>query len=427
MFVQILDGDCRWRRRCFELLVICGLLTPLNAVGGETPARVTDDDDLPIEDIKAFAEVFEQIRASYVQPVSEHELLENAIRGMLRNLDPHSAYLDAKAFADLRETTTGHFGGIGIEVGYANDQVTVVAPIDGSPAALAGILPGDHLLEINGNATAELTMSEIVDAMRGPPGSQVTLKLRRAPNRIIPLTLIRADVAVASVRAEILEPGYGYVRISQFQIATAPDFLRAVNQLESQNRAPLRGLVIDLRNNPGGVLGASVDVVDAFLDEGLIVFTRGRLRESQLRFTASRGQVLPNALVTVLINRGSASASEVVAGALQDHGRATIVGTRSYGKGSVQSVLPLPGDRGLKLTTSRYYTPNGRSIQDAGITPDIPVPPLSSASSANGSTTATGDGRESTAARPTGNSYSGTDRYIRAALAAMKLGTPNQG
>ncbi len=327
--------------------------------------------DQPRTNLDTFAQVVREIRDNYVDPVDESRLVDDAIAGVVRQLDPHSSYLDRASLTDLTEQTTGAFGGIGVELGYQHDRLTVIAPIDGSPAARAGVLAGDVLVGVNGESLGEATMEDVVRRLRGEPGSTVTLMLDRGDaEQTMNIELIRAIVNVDSVRSRFLEPGYGYVRISQFQNGTGKEVVRAIEALKAAH-GPLQGLVLDLRNNPGGVLQASVEVADAFLTEGLIVYTKGRQPSSDLEFNASGADLLAGAPLAVLINRGSASASEIVAGALQDHGRALVLGRTSYGKGSVQAVLTLDEDHALKLTTARYFTPSGRSIQSDGIHPDV--------------------------------------------------------
>jgi carboxyl-terminal processing protease len=324
-------------------------------------------------DLSTFTALLEQVRDHYVDPRDEATLVNDAITGMMQGLDPHSAFLDRAALDDLTEQTEGRFGGIGVELSYDDDRITVLAPIDGSPAAAVGIAAGDVLLEIDGTAVADLPMETVVSRLRGAPGSTVTLELARHDSGShYDANIVRAIVNVASVRSRPLDGGYGYVRISQFQNNTGTELADAVRKLQAEH-GPLAGLVLDLRNNPGGVLQASVDVVDAFLSEGLIVYTKGRQPSADLRFTASGGDLLDGAPIAVLINRGSASASEIVAGALQDHKRATVFGGSSYGKGSVQAVLLIDDEHALMLTTARYYTPSGRSIQSEGIHPDVEV------------------------------------------------------
>lgn len=329
---------------------------------------------MPLDDLRTFAEVMDRIKAAYVEPVSDKTLLENAIKGMLSNLDPHSAYLEPEAFAELQESTSGEFGGLGIEVGMEDGFVKVVSPIDDTPASKAGIQPGDLIVKIDGQPTKGLSMMEAVDKMRGKAGSTIELTLVRDGGRPFDLTLTRAVIKVRSVKSQMLEDGYGYLRISQFQVNTGEEVGKALTKLRQDNgNKKLRGLVMDLRNNPGGVLQAAVEVTDHFLKSGLIVYTEGRLANSELRFNADPADASEGVPLVVLINGGSASASEIVAGALQDHKRAVLMGTDSFGKGSVQTVLPLNNDRALKLTTALYFTPNGRSIQAQGIVPDIEV------------------------------------------------------
>ena len=329
---------------------------------------------LPLDELRTFAEVMDRIKAAYVEPVDDKTLLENAIKGMLSNLDPHSAYLEPEAFQELQESTSGEFGGLGIEVGMEDGFVKVVAPIDDTPAARAGIEAGDLIIKIDGKPTKGLSMMEAVDMMRGKAGSKIELTLVREGGKPFDVELTRAVIKVRSVKSQMLEDGYGYLRISQFQVNTGEEVGKALTKLRQDNgNKKLRGLVMDLRNNPGGVLQAAVEVTDHFLKSGLIVYTEGRLANSELRFNADPADASEGVPLVVLINGGSASASEIVAGALQDHKRAVLMGTDSFGKGSVQTVLPLNNDRALKLTTALYFTPNGRSIQAQGIVPDIEV------------------------------------------------------
>ena len=326
-------------------------------------------------DISSLGAVLQRVQDAYVEPIDEKTMTENAIRGIVDGLDKHSSFLDASALRNLREETTGSFGGIGIDIGLVNGYITVIAPLDDTPAARAGLRAGDTLTEVDHRSLKGRTLRQTVKDLRGEPGTEVHVRVRRdgaaAP---LDFDLVRADIRVNSVRSRLIEPGYGYVRIAQFQNRTPRDLRAAVGRLADKSAVGLLGLVVDLRNNPGGVLGASVDVADEFLDEGLIVYTQARDKNAEIRFMAEDGDILDGAPIVVLINRGSASAAEVVAGALQDHGRATVVGTKSYGKGSVQSVLELEGRRAIKLTTAHYYTPNGRSIQASGIDPDIALP-----------------------------------------------------
>lgn len=327
---------------------------------------------LPLDDVRLFTEALDRIRMSYVEEIDDRTLLENAIRGMLANLDPHSAFVDGRDFDSLQETTTGEFGGLGIEVGQENGYILVIAPIDDTPADRAGLRSGDLIIAIDNQPVRDMLPEDAANLMRGEPGTQVTLTVSRDALEPFDVEITREVIAVNSVRSRLLEPGYAYVRIPVFQLNTGKDFQQEVAGLLEED-AELKGLVLDLRNNPGGVLQASVDVVDAFVESGRVVYTEGRLQAAANEYFANAETVAPDLPVVVLINGGSASAAEIVAGALQDHGRAVVMGTRSFGKGSVQSVLPLDGDRAIKLTTSLYYTPDGRSIQAQGIEPDIVV------------------------------------------------------
>lgn len=334
-------------------------------------ARQATEGDLPLEALRSFTEVYERIQSDYVESVDDEALIRNAIRGMLENLDPHSAYLDAEAYQELQEGTRGEFGGLGIEVGTRDGFVEVIAPIDGTPADAAGMRPRDLIIRIDGESVKGMELRQAVRLMRGEPGSAVTLSvMRESADQPREVTMERAIIRVESVRTEMLEPGLGYVRISQFQSGTGDDLLRALERL-NRNADGLDGLVLDLRNNPGGVLQAAVEVADAFLSRGEIVSTRGRVARAESRFIATPNDAISGAPLVVLVNAGSASASEIVAGALQDHRRAVILGESTFGKGSVQSVLPLRDGHAVKLTTARYFTPDGRSIQAEGIVPDV--------------------------------------------------------
>ena len=333
-----------------------------------------DQGQLPLEELRTFAEVLDRVKAAYVEPIDDKTLLENAIKGMLSNLDPHSAYLDPDAFQDLQESTTGEFGGVGIEVGTEDGFIKVIAPIDDTPASKAGVEAGDLIVKIDDQPTKGLSLLEAVEKMRGLAGTRIRLTLVRDGSTPFDVELTRAVVKVKSVRAQLLENGYGLIRITQFQVNTGDEVGKALAKLKHENAGKrLNGLVLDLRNNPGGVLQAAVEVSDHFLTQGLIVYTKGRIPNSQLSFSADPEDASEGVPMVVLINGGSASASEIVAGALKDHKRAVIMGTDSFGKGSVQTVLPLNNERALKLTTALYYTPNGSSIQAQGITPDIEV------------------------------------------------------
>lgn len=346
----------------------------LTLVLGVISAQAQDSEaaaPLPLNELRTFTEVLERIRTSYVEPVDDATLLENAIRGMLDGLDPHSAYLEPEAFQGLQDTTSGQFGGLGIEVGQEDGFIKVISPIDDTPASRAGIEPGDLIVKIDDHPVKGMSLIDAVDRMRGPAGSKITLTLVRGAGTPFDVELERAVIKVKSVRTEALDPGYAYLRITQFQNNTGEEVRRSLKTLTAKDE--LKGLVLDLRNNPGGVLQSAVEVADAFLSDGLIVYTKGRLPNTEMRFNASPANPGKKIPLVVLINGGSASASEIVAGALQDRGRAVIMGTDSFGKGSVQTVLPLNNDRALKLTTALYYTPNGRSIQAQGIVPDIQV------------------------------------------------------
>ncbi len=330
------------------------------------------EEKLPLKELRTFAEVFGRIKSDYVEDVDDKVLLENAIRGMLAGLDPHSSYLDKKEYRDLQVGTSGEFGGLGIEVGMEDGFVKVIAPIDDTPAERAGLKAGDLIIRIDDKPVKGMSLNDAVNVMRGKPGTGIVLTIMRdGTDRPFNVELVRDIIHVASVKSRTLEPGYGYVRISHFQSRTTEDLLSALGTLEEENGGELKGLVLDLRNNPGGVLNSAVGVSDAFLVGGIIVYTKGRIEDSELQFKAGPDDVLDDAPIVVLVNGGSASASEIVAGALQDHKRAIIMGRPTFGKGSVQTIVPIDKATALKLTTARYYTPSGRSIQAQGIEPDI--------------------------------------------------------
>ena len=330
---------------------------------------------LPLEELRHFTQTFERIRQEYIEEVDDKKLLEMSIKGLLGSLDPHSEYLDEQAFSLLEEHSSGEFGGLGVEVSLEKGAIRVISPIDGTPAYRAGILPGDLIIKLDSNAVQNMTFGEAIEVMRGPKGSTLLLTIVRGrADAPIEISVERDIIHVNSVRSEIPRSGFGYIRIAQFQENTGQQFKKALSDL-SEKDSQLKGVVLDLRNNPGGLLATSIEVVDAVLDGGLVVYTEGRGAKSNASYQASSGDRLNGLPMVVLINEGSASAAEIVAGALQDHGRALILGTNSFGKGSVQTIFPLGNNRGMKLTTARYFTPNKRSIQALGIKPDIIVQP----------------------------------------------------
>jgi carboxyl-terminal processing protease len=337
--------------------------------------------DVPWQDARILAEVLDQVEREYVNPVDDHQLLQAAIRGMVSSLDPYSAYLVGEEYDDIKINSSGEYSGVGIEVSMEDDQVIVVSPFEGSPAATAGIRTGDIIATIDGIAVNTTTLADTIGRMRGKEGTSVKIGiLREGSTEPLQFTLKRSRVELHSVRSELPQPGFGYVRISEFSETTGQDLIAALKELRKRNGSRLKGLVLDLRNNPGGVLEAAVAVADAFLDGGLIVSAKGRTPESNFEMTATPGDELGGAPIVVLVNGGSASAAEIVAGALKDHHRAKLMGRTTFGKGSVQTVMPLSDDRAIKLTTSLYYTPSGVSINHRGIAPDIelerdPKPP----------------------------------------------------
>lgn len=336
------------------------------------PSKAVDTQTLPFDELRAFTEIFGRIKQDYVEPVSDKKLLEDAIRGMLSGLDPHSAYLASEEYKELQEGTTGQFGGLGIEVSMENGFVKVVSPIDDTPAQKAGIKAGDLIVRLDDKPVKGMTLADAVKIMRGEPGSEIVLTvIREGEEAPLKFALTRDIIKVKSVKNRLLEKNYGYLRISSFQSGTGQSLLDAVDELKKENEGALKGIILDLRNNPGGVLNAAVEVSDAFLESGLIVFTEGRIKNSEMRFNATPDDIINGAPIVVLINGGSASASEIVAGALQDHKRAIIMGEKSFGKGSVQTILPTSNGAAVKLTTARYFTPSGRSIQAEGIEPDV--------------------------------------------------------
>jgi len=335
----------------------------------ETPAAANT---LPFDEIKTLSEVFQRVKTDYVEPVDDKKLLEDALQGMLGGLDPHSAYLDPEGYKEIRIGTEGQFGGLGIEVTMDNGFVKVITPIEDTPAAEAGLKSGDLIIRLGDTPVKGMSLTEAVRLMRGKPGSKIVLTVvREGVTKPMKISVTRAIIQLQTVKRKLLEPGYGYVRLTQFQGNTDKSMYTALHKLVKENKGRLKGLVLDLRNNPGGVLPVAVKVADAFIREGMIVYTKGRTSDSELEYTAAPDDLLHGAPIVVLVNGGSASASEIVAGALQDHKRAIIMGTKTFGKGSVQTILPISNGAALKLTTARYFTPKGRSIQAAGIVPDI--------------------------------------------------------
>ena len=354
--------------------------------GDDTPAapndpqaaladRDAESETVPLEEIRRYVAVFNMVREAYVEPVDDATLMQAAIRGLLHDLDPHSAYLEHEASENLAERTRGAYEGIGVEiVRQPDDTLKVIAPIDGTPAARAGIKPGDVIVAVDGRPLSGSSPDD--DLLRGPPGSEVVLTVVREDlDEPLDIPVVRDTIRVASVRGRMLEPGYGYVRISMFQADTGADFAAELDRLSTEAGGALEGLVIDVRSNPGGLLTTAVQVADELLDKGTIVTTRGRLAISDTAFTATSGDRLDGAPVVVLVDAGSASAAEVLAGALRDNDRARVVGSRTFGKGSVQTALPLDNGDTVKLTTARYYTPDGTSIQALGIQPDVVLQP----------------------------------------------------
>ncbi|MEI6707035.1 MAG: S41 family peptidase [Methylococcales bacterium] len=351
--------------------VFMGICGSVFAEKDDAPAPAATE-TLPYEDLRTFTEIFGRIKKDYVEPVSDKKLLEDAVKGMLSGLDPHSAYLDPEEYQELKEGTSGQFGGLGIEVTMENGFIKVVSPIDDTPAQKAGIKAGDLIIKLDDKPVKGMTLAEAVKHMRGAAGSKILLfVVREGADAPLKITITRDIIKVKSVKNRILEKDYGYVRISSFQSGTGEALKEALAKLKKDNKAPLKGIVLDLRNNPGGVLNAAVEVSDAFMKSGLIVYTEGRIANSQMRFSAAPDDLIDGAPMVVLINAGSASASEIVAGALQDSKRAIIMGEKSFGKGSVQTILPTNTGSAIKLTTARYFTPSGRSIQAKGIEPDV--------------------------------------------------------
>ncbi|MDG1462573.1 MAG: S41 family peptidase [Gammaproteobacteria bacterium] len=343
----------------------------LSVGSGVMAQRDQSRDSLPWDEARLLAEVLERVRQEYVEPVDDRDLIEGAVRGLVTELDSHSQFLDTEQYAEIRINTSGNYSGVGLEVNMDDNKVVVVTPIDDSPAAKAGIYPGDEILQIDELKVSAGNVAEVLGRMRGKPGTTVDIVIARVGEPAsLEFTLVRSHVQVRSVKAHLLESDYGYLRITHFSDTTYADMRESLLKLKRSNGNSLKGLLLDLRNNPGGVLNAAVEVSDAFLDEGTIVSASGRAADASFRHEANPGDLLSGAKIVVLVNEGSASASEIVAGALQDNRRALIVGTRTFGKGSVQTVIPLSSGRAIKLTTSLYYTPSGVSIHGEGISPD---------------------------------------------------------
>ncbi len=357
------------------LVVTIGIVMGFGlSLGGRvvSPEIEAPREALSWEQAQLFAEVLERVKSDYVEPINDAELLEAAIRGMVSDLDPHSQYLDADEYRDIRISTTGSYTGVGVEISEVDGNIRIISPIAGSPAARAGLRSGDDIVAVDGIAVMPGRLDETLERMRGRRGSRITITVARN-GEIIDHEMHRDVIRVASVHHELLQPSIGYVRVNQFSDTTARELGQAIDALQDENSSMLDGVVLDLRNNPGGVLDAAVDVSDLFLETGVIVSADGRTDESSFVRSAHRGDILDGADIVVLVNEGSASASEIVAGALQDHGRAVVVGTSTFGKGLVQTVMPLSQGRAIKLTTSRYFTPSGDSIHETGITPDVLV------------------------------------------------------
>ena len=345
---------------------------PTAAPAPQAPvAQAAPSAPMDVEDLRMFVEIMDQIRSSYVEPVQDHTLWVDAVRGMLESLDPHSEYLDRNDYRALRDDTSGAFDGVGLELNMENDQLKVVAPIDGSPAQKAGIKAGDLIVKLNGQLVHGQSMQALIAQMNGAPGSRISVTIQRGNGPLQDIVMQRAHISVSAVQGSWIAPGVALLRISMFTEHTGQDLEEQTRKLRASGE--IKGVVLDLRNNPGGVLTGAVAVADDFLDQGTIVSTRGRIKDADQTFVATPGQLFRDVPVVVLINGGKASAAEIVAGCLQDQHRALLLGTTSFGKGSVQSVLPLRGGRGIKLTTARYYTPSGRSIQAHGINPDLVV------------------------------------------------------
>lgn len=353
-------------------VMLGGLLSFGSMVAADKPDKAAMvQPDIPFADLQLFSEVFAHIKSGYVEEVDDKELIENAIKGMLSGLDPHSIYLVSEELESFQEGTTGEFGGLGIEITMEDGFVKIVSPIDDTPAQKSGLMAGDLIIKLGEKPVRGMSLREAVDIMRGEPGTGIDLMISRDSKAPFKVTVTRAIIKVESVKSRILTPDYGYLRVSTFQTRTAASVQEAMVSLQKENGGALKGLVLDLRNNPGGLLTAAVQISDAFLTEGLIVYTEGRIPEAIMRIKADPIDILNGAPMVVLVNKGSASASEIVAGALQDHKRAVVMGTKTFGKGSVQTMVQISEAAAVKMTTARYFTPSGRSIQAEGIMPDV--------------------------------------------------------
>lgn len=364
----------RWLIRCLLTVWLSGM-----AVAATAQQENNDsENELPLAELQIFTEVFEQIKSQYVDQVEDLTLLRDAIHGMLAGLDPHSLFLDPEAYAEMQISADGQFSGIGVELNIADGLVKVVTPLDDTPAYRAGLQAGDIILKLDGVATQGMQLRDVVERVRGPAGSKIVLTISRpseVQNEIFAITLVRTVIKVVSVKSEMLEDGFAYVRITSFKRRSGANLRSQLEKLQRKNQGLLDGIVLDLRNNPGGTLHSAVEVSDKFLSEGVIVYTRGRTPQANYSFGATTEDITKDTPLVVLVNGGSASAAEIVAGALQDHNRALIIGTKTFGKGSVQTVIPIQSGGALKITTARYYTPLERSIQARGIDPDIIVEP----------------------------------------------------
>jgi carboxyl-terminal processing protease len=358
-----------------KAFLTAAVLAVLTLSLGGTSASKGVDRSATYEQLKLFTDVLAIIQNQYVDETEPREVIYGAVRGMLRALDPHSSFMDPESYREMQVETSGSFGGLGIEITIRDDQLTVVAPIESTPAWRAGIQPGDRIVRIEGLATKDMSLSDAVKRMRGPKGTKVTITvMREGTKEPLEVSLVREVIQVQSIRTQELEPGIGYIRVRQFQERTAPDLVGAVEKFGKNGG--LSGLIVDVRNNPGGLLSSAVEVSEEFLGDGkLIVYTEGRVRNQNMRFTAHAKRAITDVPLVVLVNQGSASASEIVAGAIQDHGRGVVIGQQTFGKGSVQTIIPLADGSGLRLTTARYFTPKGRSIHGKGITPDILIEP----------------------------------------------------